>query len=85
MKNLLIFTKRHGTSRIKALETYNGAKNDIFVHGFVHGKFLDSGEFCWISLDRRVGEKPVACRSYRTLLDCAGCERWLRGLYLKMG
>jgi hypothetical protein len=29
----------------------------IFVHGFIHGKFLDSGEFSWISLDRRNGGK----------------------------
>ncbi len=34
----------------------------FFVHGFVHEKFLASGGFCWISLDGRIGGKPLVCR-----------------------
>jgi hypothetical protein len=35
---------------------------EFFVHGFVHGKFLDSGEFGWISLDSQKAVKVVGCR-----------------------
>ncbi len=45
MQNLSFFKSCRGPSKIKAFEANNGAKNYIFVHGFVHGKFLDSGEF----------------------------------------
>jgi hypothetical protein len=34
----------------------------LYVH-FVHGKFLDSGEFSWIFLNRRNGGKSRACNS----------------------
>lgn len=81
MTNLLIFTKHPEASRIKALEAYNGARNYIFVHSFVHRKNLDSGGFLWISLDRRAGERQLVCSSYRTLMNCAGngsgCGGWI--------
>ena len=81
MQNLLIFTECHEASRIKALEAYNGAKNDIFVYGFVHGKFLDSGEISWISLERGMAMKPLVRRIIGLYWISLKVE-WLRGLDL---